>query len=74
MGSDREVKSDFQLLAGTNRDLGDDVASRRFRDDLLTRIDLWTFRVPGLRDRVEDIEPNLEFELESSARLLGGRS
>ena len=64
VGSDKEVQSDFQLIAGTNRDLADRVASGRFREDLLARINLWTFLLPGLRDRPEDIEPNLEFELE----------
>jgi transcriptional regulatory protein RtcR len=64
VGSDKEVQSDFQLIAGTNRDLADRVASGRFREDLLARINLWTFFLPGLRDRPEDIEPNLEFELE----------
>ena len=44
LGSDKEVASDFQLIAGTNRDLEADVARGRFRDDLLARIDLWTFR------------------------------
>jgi transcriptional regulatory protein RtcR len=64
VGSDKEVHSDFQLIAGTNRDLADRVASGRFREDLLARINLWTFLLPGLRERPEDIEPNLEFELE----------
>ena len=64
VGSDREVASDFQLIAGTNRDLGSAVASGRFREDLLARIDLWTFRLPRLAERPEDIEPNLSFELE----------
>ena len=64
VGSDREVQSDFQLIAGTNRDLADRVASGRFREDLLARINLWTFALPGLRERPEDIEPNLDFELE----------
>ncbi|WP_438015763.1 RNA repair transcriptional activator RtcR [Sorangium sp. So ce315] len=73
VGSDREVRSEFQLLAGTNRDLSLEVAAGRFREDLLARINLWTFRLPGLRERVEDIEPNLEYELEASARLLGVR-
>ncbi|AUX25794.1 Fis family transcriptional regulator [Sorangium cellulosum] len=73
VGSDREVKSEFQLLAGTNRDLGLEVAAGRFREDLLARINLWTFRLPGLRDRAEDIEPNLDHELDASARLLGVR-
>ncbi|WP_437673202.1 RNA repair transcriptional activator RtcR [Sorangium sp. So ce131] len=73
VGSDREVRSDFQLLAGTNRDLSAEVAAGRFREDLLARINLWTFRLPGLRERPEDIAPNLEYELEASSRLLGAR-
>jgi transcriptional regulatory protein RtcR len=71
LGGDREVKSDFMLIAGTNRHLGDMVRERRFRDDLLSRIDLWTFVVPGLKDRLEDVEPNLDFELEQFARRAG---
>lgn len=63
VGSDREVGSDFQLIAGTNRDLGDDVRAGRFREDLLARLNLWTFDLPSLADRPEDIEPNLDFEL-----------
>ncbi len=73
MGSDREVKSDFLLLAGTNRDLAARAREGRFRDDLLARIELWTFRLPGLRERPEDIEPNLDFELEQATRSLGVR-
>lgn len=63
MGSDKEVRSDFQLIAGTNRDLRDDVRAGRFREDLLARIDHWTFRLPALRERPEDIEPNVDYEL-----------
>ena len=68
VGSDREVESDFQLIAGTNRDLDQAVAEGRFRDDLLARLNLWTYRLPGLADRREDIEPNLDFELERWSR------
>jgi len=63
MGSDTEVKSEFQLIAGTNRDLRKDVITGRFREDLLARINLWTYDLPGLKYRQEDIEPNLDFEL-----------
>jgi transcriptional regulatory protein RtcR len=63
VGADREVSADFQLLAGTNRDLGDEVRKGRFREDLYARLNLWTFRLPALRERKEDIEPNIEFEL-----------
>jgi transcriptional regulatory protein RtcR len=71
VGSDKEVKSDFQLIAGTNSDLQSAVTAGRFREDLLARINLWTFKLPALRDRREDIEPNLDYELEQFARIHG---
>ena len=49
VGSDSEATSDFQLIAGTNRDLIDRVSDGRFREDLLARINLWTFCLPALR-------------------------
>lgn len=71
VGADREVASDFQLIAGTNRDLAEDVAAGRFREDLLARLNLWTFDLPGLKERREDIEPNIEFELRRYAKAEG---
>lgn len=73
LGSDQEARSDFQLIAGTNRDLSAAVRAGRFREDLLARINLWTFRLPGLRERPEDIEPNVRYELEEYARITGTR-
>lgn len=72
-GSDREVRSDFQLIAGTNRDLLAAVREGRFREDLLARINLWSFTLPGLRSRSEDIDPNIQFELEQYAERSGRR-
>ncbi len=63
VGSDHEVQSDFQLIAGTNRDLGREVAAGRFREDLYARINLWSYELPGLCERSEDIEPNLDYLL-----------
>lgn len=68
VGSDKEVSSNFQLLAGTNRDLAQEVATGGFREDLFARINLWTFRLPPLRQRTEDIEPNVLYELDQFAR------
>ncbi|MEO1171490.1 MAG: sigma 54-interacting transcriptional regulator, partial [Myxococcota bacterium] len=73
MGSDREASSDFQLIAGTNRDLRVEVQKGTFREDLLARINVWTFDLPELRERTEDIEPNLEFETSRAETLLGHR-
>ncbi|MDA7916195.1 RNA repair transcriptional activator RtcR [Verrucomicrobia bacterium] len=71
VGSDSEVKSDFQVIAGTNKDLFVCVAEGTFREDLLARINLWTFELPALKDRKEDIGPNIEYELEKFTEANG---
>ena len=73
LGADRDVRSEFQLIAGTNADLPAAVRRGRFREDLLARINLWTFRLPGLRERPEDIEPNLDHELTTCSAATGTR-
>jgi transcriptional regulatory protein RtcR len=73
VGADKESSSDFQLIAGTNCDLGAAVAAGSFRDDLYARLNLWTFALPALRDRVEDMEPNLDYELDRFAEREGLR-
>jgi len=67
VGADREVESDFQLIAGTNRDLRREVAAGRFREDLYARINMWTYDLPGLAARAEDIEPNIDHLLAAYA-------
>jgi transcriptional regulatory protein RtcR len=71
VGSDTAVKAKFHLIAGTNRDLRKEVTAGNFREDLLARIDLWTFELPGLADRHEDIEPNLDYELRKFSGMEG---
>jgi len=74
VGADKESSSEFQLIAGTNRDLGEAVAAGAFRDDLYARLNLWTFTLPGLADRREDIAPNLDYELDRFAEREGERA
>jgi transcriptional regulatory protein RtcR len=73
VGADREIGSDFQLIAGTNCDLAAQVKAGKFREDLLARINLWTFRLPSLAQRIEDLEPNLDYELSKAGKRLGHR-
>lgn len=61
MGSDTPIKCNFQLICGTNQDLNN---PDKFRYDLLQRINRWSYRIPGLSERREDIEPNFNYELE----------
>ncbi len=63
--------ADFELIAGTHRDLRQMVAAGTFREDLYARINLWTYVLPGLAERREDIEPNLDFELDRFGREQG---
>ena len=70
-GADTPVSSNFQLIAGTNRDLFEDSRNGKFREDLLARINLWTYRLPSLKERIEDLEVNLDYELERFAQKAG---
>jgi len=71
LGSDKEVKSDFQLIAGTNKDLYIEASRGNFRADLLARINMWSFELPGLKERPEDIDPNIDFELIKISKKMG---
>ena len=64
LGDTKSQKVDFYLIAGTNSDLRGKVAAGEFREDLLARIDSFPFHLLDLKDRPEDIEPNLDRELE----------
>jgi transcriptional regulatory protein RtcR len=47
------------------------VSAGKFREDLLARINLWVFELPPLRERREDLEPNIDYELERHAEVQG---
>ncbi|MGH7586875.1 MAG: sigma-54-dependent transcriptional regulator [Gemmatimonadales bacterium] len=55
LGAVTPRKVEARLLAATHRDLERDVAERRFREDLLFRLNVHVLRVPALRERREDI-------------------
>jgi len=74
VGADQPTTSNFQLICGSNRNLRKECTKGHFREDLLARINLWTFNLPGLRDRPEDIEPNLDYELERFGSKTGCRA
>ncbi len=71
VGGDAEVSSEFQLIAGTNKDLRAEVAKGQFREDLFARINLWSYELPGLAHRTEDIEPNVDYMLTQASKELG---
>ena len=63
LGSDTPIKVSFQIMAGTNKDLRQAVANGEFRADLFARLNTWTFFLPSLKDRLEDLPANIDYEL-----------
>ena len=55
VGGQRAVKVDVRVLSGTSRNLADEIASGRFREDLYYRLNVVPVRIPPLRERREDI-------------------
>jgi two-component system nitrogen regulation response regulator NtrX len=55
LGSSRTIKVDVRVIAATNKDLEEEIAEGRFREDLYFRLSVIPIQMPSLRERVDDI-------------------
>ncbi len=55
LGSAKTIKVDVRVIAATNKDLEEEIAQGRFREDLYFRLSVIPIQVPPLRERTEDI-------------------
>jgi two-component system, NtrC family, response regulator AtoC len=71
VGGTETLHADARVISATHRDLSQEVAAGRFREDLYYRLNVARIVIPPLRDRPEDIEPLAEQILRSVERRHG---
>ncbi len=71
VGASRDRAVDVRVVAATVRDLSEEVAAGRFREDLLYRLDVLRIHVPPLRERKEDLSLLVDHFLARFAERLG---
>ena len=71
VGGATRVFVDVRIVSSTSRDLAEDIAAGRFREDLYHRLNVVPLRVPGLSDRREDIPELVEFLIEHLSATSG---
>lgn len=67
IGETKPTRINIRLIAATNRNLQNEIASGQFREDLYYRISIFEIRLPALRERKEDIPALVAFYLQSFA-------
>jgi two-component system, NtrC family, nitrogen regulation response regulator NtrX len=55
VGGEKDIPVDVRVIAATNKNLNDEIAAGRFREDLYHRLSVILIRVPSLHERKEDI-------------------
>ena len=70
IGDTKPTRSDFRLIAATNKDLQKESEEQRFRSDLFYRLNVFQIKLPSLRERVKDIETLAKhFVLQYAAKI-----
>jgi len=61
VGGDSDVQVDVRVVSSTSRDLREEIAAARFREDLFHRLNVVPINVPGLSERREDIPELVDY-------------
>jgi PAS domain S-box-containing protein len=71
LGGVHTLHVDVRIIAATNRDLRQDVADRKFREDLFYRLNVFPIELPPLRDRRQDIPMLVQHFMQKHAARMG---
>jgi transcriptional regulator with GAF, ATPase, and Fis domain len=73
VGGTESIKLDIRVIAATNRDIKEMVQTRRFREDLYFRLEVFPIPLPPLRDRKSDIPSLVHYFIQKKSREIGLR-
>ena len=68
VGGTQTIKVDVRVIAATNRNLLDEIAKGRFREDLYYRLNVVSLEMPSLRERRADIPALVKFFIDRYAK------
>ena len=71
VGGEQDVQVDVRVITSTSRDLKQEIAEGRFREDLFHRLNVVPIRVPALSERREDIQELVDYFIETLAASQG---
>jgi two-component system nitrogen regulation response regulator NtrX len=71
VGGDSDVHVDVRVVSSTSRDLREEIAAGRFREDLFHRLNVVPVNVPGLAERREDIPELVEYFIDRISEATG---
>lgn len=71
VGGEQDVQVDVRVISSTSKDLKQEIAEGRFREDLFHRLNVVPIRVPGLAERREDIAELIEHFIDSLSASQG---
>ncbi len=71
LGGQKTIQLDVRIIATTNRNLKEEVAEKRFREDLYYRLNVFPLSIPALKQRPEDIIPIAELFVKKYSKATG---
>ncbi|MGW8194449.1 MAG: sigma-54-dependent transcriptional regulator [Desulforhopalus sp.] len=71
VGGGKTIEVDVRIISASNKDLREEVAAGRFREDLFYRLNVIPLMLPALRERMDDMRLLAEFFVEKFRRELG---
>jgi two-component system nitrogen regulation response regulator NtrX len=71
VGGDNDVQVDVRVISSSSRDLRDEIAAGRFREDLFHRLNVVPVRVPGLAERRDDIPELITYFIDRISEATG---